>query len=208
MLQDLVIIGGGEHAGCVFDAARLSGNFNVLGFLDREKKNIKDLPYLGGDDAAAAYAHASFIVGVGMIGPGRGRKLIADKMTTVRSWATIVHPKAIVSPRAVLGIGVLIMPGAIINAGATIGDHCIVNSGAVIEHDCRIGAFSHLCPGVVMGGGVIIGENSVIGLGARIRDHVTIGAFSFVAMASVVTKSFPEHSRVLGHPATPGWDFS
>ena len=206
MLQDLIIVGGGEHAGCVYDAAKLSGQFNLIGFLDREEKSVYGLPYLGNDDAAVNYPEASFIIGVGMIGPGRGRKLLADKMSAVRSWATVVHPDAIVSPRAMLGVGVLVMPGAVINAGAIIGDHCIVNSGATIEHDCRGSSFCHVCPGAVMGGGVRIGENTIIGLSATIRDHIEIGPFSFVAMGSIVTKSFPDQSRLRGHPATPGWD--
>ena len=200
MPQDLIIVGGGEHAGCVYDAAALSGAFNVIGFLDYEDKQLYGLPYLGSDEVADRYPEASFVIGVGMIGPGRVRKIIADKMPFVRSWATVVHPAASVSPRATLGSGVLVMPGAIINAGAVIGNHCIVNSRAVIEHDCHIGDFSHICPGVVIGGGVTIGENTMIGLSAMVRDHIKIGSFSFVRMGSVVTKSFPDHSQIRGKP--------
>lgn len=201
MVEKLIIIGGGEHANCVYDAAMLSG-LDVIGFVDREEKRLGTAPYLGGDAVVANYPDVSFIVGVGVIGPGRARNIIVDRLLeTVKHWATIVHPRAIVSPRAKIGAGVLIMPGSIVNAGATIGDHCIINSGAIVEHDCEIGAFSHLCPGVVMGGGAKIGENSVIGLGSRIRDHISLGARTFVAMGSVVTKSFQSDSRVLGAPA-------
>jgi acetyltransferase EpsM len=207
-LQKLIIIGGGEHATCVYEAAMLSEKFEVMGFFDVRERIMGAAPYLGGDDLAANHPDAAFIVGVGMIGPGRERALIVERLSkTIGHWATVIHPCAIVAPSARIGRGVLIMPGAIINAGAVIGNHCIINTGVTVEHDCEIGPFSHLCPGVIMGGGVKIGQNSMVGLGSRIRDHISIGSQSFVAMGSVVTRSFPDASRLLGSPATPGWDF-
>ena len=207
LLRKLIILGGGEHASCIYEAAMLSDKFEVMGFTDLEEKTLGIAPYLGGDDVAENYPEAGFIIGVGMIGPGGPRGVIARRLTGKVTWETVIHPKAIVSPNVRLGRGVLIMAGAIVNPGASIGDHCIVNTGAIIEHDCQIGDLCHICPGVVMGGGVKIGESSIVGLGARIRDHISIGTRSFVAMGSVVTKSFPDNSRVLAHPAQPGWDF-
>ncbi len=204
-MRKLIIVGGGEHAACVHFAAVQSG-FDVSGFVDIEPKPPGNMPYLGADEVVGKYVDAMLIVGVGMIGPTRGRRNIVDKMFG-RDWATVVHPRAVVAEDAKIGHGSLIMPGAIINPRATVGEHCIINTGAIVEHDCEIGAFSHLSPGVVLGGGVRIGENSMIGLGARIRDHVSVGSYSFVAMASTVTKSHPDNSRLLGSPATPGWNF-
>jgi acetyltransferase EpsM len=208
MHDNLIILGGGEHAASVHDAAVQAG-FAVLGFTDLEERALDGVPYLGKDDAGIEYAdEASFIIGVGMIGPGRLRRIIADRLAPrVKQWARVIHPDATVAASASLGDGVLVMPGAVINAGAWIGDHCIINTGAVVEHHSQIGPFCHLCPRVTTGGGVTIGENSIVGIGATIRDHVSLGSYSFVAMGSVVTKSFPDNSRVLGSPATPGWDF-
>jgi hypothetical protein len=52
-----------------------------VGFFDRQERIMGVAPYLGGNDLAANYTEAAFIVGVGMIGPGRGRALIVERLS-------------------------------------------------------------------------------------------------------------------------------
>lgn len=201
-MDDLIIIGGGEHAFMVCEAALLSGRFNVIGFLDRQPAALGDIPYLGTDDAALQYPDAAFVVGIGMLGPASARWHMIGRMP-VKRWASVVHPHAFVSPSASIGAGTVIMPGAIVNARSEIGEHCIINSGVIVEHDVMIGGHTHLSPGSVVGGGVKIGKNCFVGLGSRIRDHVEIGGDTLIAMGSVVTASCPQGSMLRGVPARP-----
>lgn len=66
--------------------------------------------------------------------------------------ATIIHPSAYVSPKAVIEKGSAVLPNASINYGAVITYGCIVNIGAIVDHNVLLGNGAHVCPGAVVKG--------------------------------------------------------
>ena len=211
----LVVLGGGEHARVVIDAARSQGDrWVVQGYVapDEGTAAIPDVPWLG-DDAAlvarlgdlAADDRPWLVLGFG--GGETPGGLAARSATTERfldaRWATVVHVTAWISPTATLGPGAVVLAHTVVNTGAHVGRHAIVNSAAVVEHDVVVGHGSHVAPGAVIGGGTRIGAHAFIGLGARLRDHIEIGAGAVVGMGAVVVESIEPGATVVGIPARP-----
>lgn len=196
----LVLIGGGEHARVVAEAAGLSG-WDVLGCLDPVRTAA--LPWLGDDGSAVPDGASLIIAFAGRPGGDNRRQAVERWSARDARWATVIHPAATVSPSARIAAGAFIGARALVHTGASVEAHAIVNSGAVIEHDCLIGAGAHVAPGAVLGGAAAIGAWAFIGLGACIRDHRRIGAGTVVGMGAVVVNDVSAGQRVAGNPAQP-----
>lgn len=207
-VEDLVLVGGGEHATVVVDVARTRPDrWRVKGFCNAAptpRMESAGVPWLG-DDPTQIPGPARLILATGGLGVSNRRADLVRRFTVSGGpdWAPLVHATAYVSPTATLAPGALVCAGAVVNPGAVVGAHCIVNTGAIVEHDVHLGAFTMLGPGVVVGGGAVIGEGSFLGLGCRVRDHVQIGAGATVAMGAVVIGSVAAGGFVLGVPARP-----
>ena len=115
----------------------------------------------------------------------------------------IIHPKAWVSPSAILADGVFVGAGAVIQAGAKIGKAVLINSNATVEHHCKIGPGAHIGPGAVLAGLAKVGEKSMIGAGAVVRDRIEIGKNVIVGAGAAVVQNVPDGITVGGVPAKP-----
>jgi acetyltransferase EpsM len=202
----LILIGGGEHARVVAEAAAAMGGMELVGFVDPEPcdETVRRLGVrrLGDDSALRQHPGAWGVIAIAGLGSLVARRRIVERLSpALEGWATIIHPRAWVSPTAGVEHGAVIMAGAVIQTGARVGAHCVVNSGAIVEHDVELGAFSHAAPAAVLGGGARVGEGTYLGMGAAVRDHVTIGAEALIGMGAVVVTDVAPGCRVLGVPA-------
>lgn len=208
--MQLVVIGGGEHARVVLEAARTRPDlWEVKGFVDvqpcEETSRRLGLPRLGPDDSGlklAASDSVRFVLGMAGIGSRSLRMALAETYDAAGArWATIVHSFAWVSPTAILEGGAFLSAGTVVNSGARVERHAIINTGAVIEHDVVVGDFAQVSPAATIGGGARIGRNAYVGLGARVRDHVAIGESATVGMGAVVVDTVDGDTVVVGTPA-------
>jgi acetyltransferase EpsM len=217
MARPLVVIGGGEHAGSVIEAARSRGDeWRVEGIVDPAPADrvqvLLDVAHLGTDAELAGRLSAApgdqdapwLVLGFAGVRADDGRRGAAvERLGPEGRWATVIHETAWVAPSATLGAGTVVLAGAIVNAGATVGRHTIVNTRAVLEHDVELGDHAHVGPGAIVGGGAAVGPGALIGQGALIRDHVSIGARATVGMGAVVVADVEAGSTVAGNPARP-----
>jgi len=122
-----------------------------------------------------------------------------------------IHPLAVVSPEARLGIGVAVGPFATIEAGAEVGDFCTVGSGAVIKAGVVAGCHNEFGEHAVIGGApqhvarpaeigrVVIGDHNVF------REHVTIHRALKVGQDTVVgNHNYVMAGTHFGHDARVG----
>ena len=195
----LVVIGGGEHARVVIEAARSGGAFSVRGFVDPDPCVVTserlEVPRLGDDTALAGLPTGTLcVLGLGTVGADRRRAV--DRLSVlVKHWVAVVHARAWVSATALVEPGAVIMAGAMVNSGARIGAHAVINTGAIVEHDVVVGYGAQIAPRAVLGGGASVGDGAFVGLGACVRDHIRIGSDAFVGMGVVVTADVPDGVR-------------
>lgn len=216
-IESIILIGGGGHSLVVLEAA-IESQRAVRGFFDDNADAVAwsraKLTRLGGLDQAlqrlALDSDAHYMIAVG--GLDLRRRVLdslvapvapagASSRQSPRAAAAVVHPRAWVSPTAILGVGVYVGPGAIVHAHARIADHAIINSGAIIEHECDIGVNAHVAPGAVLGGNVRVGPDTLVGIGARILPGITIGTHARVGAGAAVIRDVPDHATVVGVPA-------
>ncbi len=213
--RPLVIVGGGEHARVVIEAARTrSEAWQVLGIGDpgpaTRTRQLLGVEHLGDDGDLAAQIDRlqgdlrPWCV-LGFVGSdgAQARRRAVERLGPAARWATVVHDRAWVSPSAELGEGSVILAGAIVNAGAVTGRHAIVNSAAILEHDVVLGDHVHVGPGAILGGGSRAGSGVVLGVGSLVRDHVEVGPGATVGMGAVVVGDVAPGTVVAGSPARP-----
>lgn len=165
---------------------------------------IHEIPVAGsvGDVVAAAADLGAPIEAVLAIASYRGRLAVFHALNDgipKLSWVSAIHPRAVVSPMAKVGEGVVVMPGAIVDPEAVLGDHCIVNKGATVGHNCTLDPFSQLGPGTTSGGH--IGEGAFIGMSACVLPGVRVGVGATIGAGAVVTKDVPDGATASGVPA-------
>ena len=115
-------------------------------------------------------------------------------------FGTAVHPSAIVSETAHIGVGTVVMQGAIIQTCAQIGRHCIVNTGAKIDHECVIGDYVNVDSGVILCNNVTVGDDTWIGAGSTIIQGIHIGNHVVINAGSVVVQDVPDGCTAYSNP--------
>lgn len=198
MNECIILIGGGGHAKVVADCI-FSCRKQITGILDDHLSAgsaLFGIPVLGKISDYTHYQDHHFLLA---IGSNRVRAQLSRTLPV--QWCTIIHPSAIISPYASIGVGTVVMPRAVINAGAAVGAHCIINTGSIVEHDCRIEDCAHISPGASLGGTVHIGACTHIGIGACVRNNLSICSDCTVGAGAAVVQNIEQPGTYVGVPA-------
>src|SRR5690606_13232213 len=138
-MDTLLVIGAGGHGAVVADAALSSERWRSLSFVDDVAKGS----FLGFDIIGAindleklASKHVRAVVA---IGDNRKRLQLVQRCRAAGDeLPPVVHPPAVVSRFATVGVGTVLLAQSVVCAGASIGEACIVNTGATVDHDCEL----------------------------------------------------------------------
>lgn len=206
-MDSILLIGGGGHAASVLDTLLSNNTYNVIGFTDSNPnidKTLLGIPYLGDDSIFQdIYINGikNAVIAIGSVGDTSIRVKVYNLVKKIGfNLPATIDPTAIVGRGCTIGEGVFIGKGVVINALSHINYMSIINSKAVIEHECHIGAFSHISPGCILGGNVKIGNNTHIGIGSTVIQGVEIGDNSLIGAGSIVVKHMGTGIKAYGNP--------
>lgn len=168
----LMIIGAGGHGQAVAEAAELSGQYVVVGFLDDAYPTLQQAmgyPIMGtiADAAALMAEYEGTVVAIG--NNANRERITLSLLAKGIDVLSVAHPSSHISPRARLGQGVVVMAGAVVGTYAVLGDGVIVNAGAVVDHNCTVDAYAHLGTGANMAGGTKLGKAAWMQAGSALK---------------------------------------
>ncbi len=205
--QPAIIIGAGGHAKVVLEAL-LRSDVTVIGLLDVDEERhgslVLGVPILGDDNMLDLYPADSvrLVNGLGSTQDlSRRASLYRNFKEKKYSFASVIHPSAIIARDVVIGEGAHIMAGVILQPGVIIGCNSIINTAASVDHDGIIGDHVHIAPGVVLSGNVCIGERTHVGTGATVIQGITIGSEAVIGAGAVVVRDIPDRVTAVGIPA-------
>lgn len=175
----LLVLGAGGHGRSVAEAASLSGQFEVVGFLDDgcvAGTTVLCWPVLGSVADLQLFASQANAVIVAVGNNAVRARLVQQVLALGLTLATVVHPFSAVSQSAVLAPGCAVMAGAVVGTEATLGLATIVNAGAVVDHHAVVEDFGHLGVGAVMAGGTRLACAAWLQAGCSVGYGVAIPA--------------------------------
>ena len=142
----------------MIELAQLLGirNIGVFDDSDHSSIHIEGVQFLGVYNKEIA-TQAPIIIAVGN---NSIRKKLANKIK--HQFATLIHPSAVVSPKASIQEGTVVLSNAVIQANAVIGAHGLRNVSAVIDHDVVLGNFVHIRPLAFIGSNSTISSETTI----------------------------------------------
>ena len=190
-MEKIVLVGYGGHAKSVADCIERSGKYEIFGYTDVAAAS-SPYRYLGNDDVLPAVFEQGVrnaALCIGYLGKGTLREVLYQRLKDIGFCLPVIQdPSAIVAQSAELGEGVFVGKGAIINAEAVVGKMTIINTKALVEHECRVGAFTHVAVAAVLCGQVEVGEAALIGASATVLDGRRILPRQIVAAGATFRK--------------------
>lgn len=190
MVSELILLGGGGHCRSCIDVIEAHGGWKIVGILDiatRIGECMFGHQIIGTDNDVGQLATRGmkFLITIGQTKSADRRVALFKKICSANGQlASIVSPRAYVSPRAELGQGTIVMHHALVNCGARVGANVIINSKALIEHDAEVGDHCHISTAAIVNGGVTVGSCAFIGSNAVLHHGARVPAGHVVAAGS------------------------
>lgn len=198
----LHIVGAGGFGRETLDAVRATAAAPEVVFVDEHPAatTVDGCPVLlPGQLAASGGQRNEFVVAIA--DADARRRLAGEFEDRGLRAATVIDPRAVVSPGARIGRGCVVLGQAFISTGTVTGAHVQVNYQASIGHDTVLEDFVTILPGANIAGNVTIGAGSTVGSNAAVLQGRRIGSSAMVGAAALVTRDVAVGQLVVGVPA-------
>ena len=198
----LVLIGAGGHAKVVYDAVSLVYPEMTIVVRDDDTRKA-GVDFLGTPIRVPALEPGPNGQSVHIaIGDNVARAKMGEAIRNADVvLQTVRHPATHCSLYAEVAKGCFLAAHTVVGPATKIETGVIINHGAVVDHDCRIGAWSHIAPNSTLGGNVEIGQGVLIGARAVVLPGLRIGDHAIIGAGAVVTHDVPAGTVWAGVPA-------
>lgn len=210
--KSILIAGSGQAAELIFTQLAEDDRYRATAFvadLEAGSKDVREfcnLPVLTLDEIREAPASQSrdVIIAVGYRNLNRNRENFYQRICAAGLRAiSYVHPRAIVSRSASIGVGSIIMAGSVIEPFAKIGEDSVIWSNCTIAHHSIVGSHCWVAAGTVISGHAEIHDNCFVGVGSTVTNRVVVDKFSIVGAGVVLSKNVAPFSVMLRESAEP-----
>lgn len=204
-MKNLVIAGAGAFGRELLDWCKHINSqqptWSIRGFIDDDLNALDgyrcDYGLIGG--ISDYEPGPDEYVALAVADPDSKERIVKLLKTRGAQFATIIHPRALVSEFAEVGEGVVMYPNVLLGPNTRVGDFVTLLSGAghdaVIEDYATVSSLCDLC------GHVHIGRKAFIASHASIIPGKKVGDGAYVGAGSVVIRNVPAGKTVFGNPA-------
>jgi sugar O-acyltransferase (sialic acid O-acetyltransferase NeuD family) len=207
-MKSVLIIGAGGHGREVLDIflslRRHGSDLEVLGFIDEgvdAGSTMCGLPILGGFEWFEQFDRHNFGVVCAAGTPELSRRLVCSARMLGLRFVSAISPRALISPTAEIGKGVMIFPNVVVSCGVVVGSYSTLNVASTVSHDSHIGDYCSVSPGAHLAGNVSLGRGCFVGMGCNVIQGVSVGARSVIGAGAAVIDDVPAGVTVAGVPA-------
>lgn len=205
-MKDLIILGAGGTSFDLIDIAvamnKIQKKWNILGFLDDnvelKGKMVYGFPVLGTISQSGEYEDAFFASSIADAYRPSLRKVVREKVPFGNeSFASLIHPKAIISETAVIEPGAVIYANVTLSGAVHVGHNAFLCGNTFLGHECVIGDHCALSVGNLLASDVHIDDCCYLGVGVTIRHQIKIGKNCLIGMGTIVVKDVPDNTKLI-----------
>jgi sugar O-acyltransferase (sialic acid O-acetyltransferase NeuD family) len=196
---------GREVCTWVGQAIRSGAPWKLIGFLDSRPDALSGfsygLPVLASPESYQPAKDDAFLCAIGT--PRIKQKYCALMEKKGASFATLIHPTAVIGHDVQIGEGSILGPFTQLSCDIRLGRHVSFGTHSNTAHDTRIGDFSQISGSCEINGHAVLEEGVFLGSHATILPKARVGAWAYVGAASVVLRRVAPGVKVFGNPAVP-----
>jgi len=208
MKKDIIIIGAGQFGILLSNILKRQNKFNILGFVDNDKKIknklINNFKVLGTDNYL--FKNKKKVINLALaIGSIKKRALIIKKFKNKNfKFPSIVDKSCNIDEKSSIGKGSIICGGATILNNTKIGQFSIIGTNVNIFHHVKVGKNCVIGGATTIGSNVEIQNNVDVGVSAVfVSKKIKVKKNSIICSGSVVLSHVREGSKMIGNPAKP-----
>lgn len=188
-MEKLLILGAGQYGFVAKEVAEAMGIFSQIDFLD----DCSEIAVGKLNDIEKMKYDVAFVA----IGNPEVREQWIERISKISKngkLATLIHPKAVVSPSAVIADGCIIEGGAVISTDVKIGKGTIVMASAIVGHNATVGSCCQLKYNCTIPENYVVSNQTKVDCNVVYRDSAIIEKLNKQFMESEIRKKGAEPS--------------